>query len=367
MTDPSLRSRRPWLATVAVLALALLGIGLVLSAWDLPPFRSALEVTENAYVRGPVTVIAPKVDGYVTAVLVADYAPVRAGEVLVRLDDRQLRQKLEQARAQLQAQEAQLRNQVQVRQAREAGVASADAVVASAEAQRVNAAAQLTRGRADRQRADGLLPDGAVSEREHDQLTAALRQAEAAARQAEAALRQARAAAAAARQELRGVIVGRDALEAAVAAARAAVELASIDLDNTSIRAPRDGYAGEVGVKLGQYVTPGTQLLALVPAERWVVANFKEAQTARIAPGQRASLRVDALDGAALSGRVVRLAPATGSEFSVIRPDNATGNFTKVPQRLPVRIELDADDALVHRLRPGMSVVASVDTTSSAR
>jgi multidrug resistance efflux pump len=149
---------------------------------------------------------------------------------------------------------------------------------------------------------------------------------------------------------------------AAVEVARAAVHLAEIDLENTRIRAPRDGHVGEIGVKLGQYVTPGTQLLALVPDQVWVVANFKEAQTARMKPGQPATLRVDALDDSELKGRVERLAPATGSEFSVIRADNATGNFTKIPQRLPVRIAVDASQPLAERLRPGMSVLVSVDT-----
>ena len=115
-------------------------------------------------------------------------------------------------------------------------------------------------------------------------------------------------------------------------------------------------------MKLGQYVTPGTQLMAVVPSQVWVVANFKEAQTARMAPGQVAHFRVDALADARLTGHVERLSPATGSEFSVIKQDNATGNFTKIPQRLSVRIAVDADQAAAQRLRPGMSVVVSVDT-----
>jgi multidrug resistance efflux pump len=161
------------------------------------------------------------------------------------------------------------------------------------------------------------------------------------------------------------VTVNRGGLEAAVESARAAQELAAIDLANTVIKAPRDGALGEVGVRVGQYVTAGTQLLYLVPATVWVVANYKEAQTAHMRPGQAATVKVDALAGQVLRGRVTRISPATGSEFSVIKPDNATGNFVKVPQRIGVRIELDPNQELVARLRPGMSVEARVDTSSS--
>jgi multidrug resistance efflux pump len=349
-----------------VLAAGLAGVLLVLYAWRLPPFRGTVEVTENAYVRGSVTVIAPKVDGYVAEVLVQDYEPVVAGQVLVRLDDRNYLQRLAQARANLAAQEAHLANQTQSRLGREAALASARASVQTALAQQANAGAQLDRTAADRRRAEALVGDGSVSQRERDQVDGQWRQAEAARRQADAAVVQAQAGTRAAQQDLRAVVVNRDSLEAAVQGARAAVQLAEIDLDNTRIRAPRDGRVGEVGVKLGQYVTPGTQLMALVPAQVWVVANFKEGQTAHMRPGQPARLRVDGLGDAELAGEVERLSPATGAEFSVIRPDNATGNFTKVPQRLPVRIRIDAQDPLAQRLRPGMSVVARVDTRDSA-
>ena len=347
-----------------VAAAALGGIAFVLHAWQLPPFRGSIESTENAYVRGSVTVIAPKVDGYVAEVLVRDFAGVEAGQVLVRLDDRNYRQRLAQAQATLAAQQANLANVAQTHRVREAGIASTLAQLAAAQAQQANAAAQLARTAAEERRTRVLADDGSVAEREHEQAESALRQAEATRRQADAQAEQARAAIQVAQQELRAVDVNRQAIEAAVDGAKATVQLAEIDLENTHIRAPRSGSAGEIGVKLGQYVTPGTQLLALVPAQVWVVANFKEAQTARMAPGQAARLQVDGLGDARLSGHVERLAPAMGSEFSVLRADNATGNFTKVPQRLPVRIAVDANDPLAGRLRPGMSVVAEVDTGS---
>ena len=359
-------ARSKILLNAAVLTATACGILLVLYAWRLPPFGSAVVSTENAYVRGSITVIAPKIDGYVAEVLVQDFAAVEGGQVLVRLDDRIYVQRLAQARASLSAQEANLANVAQARQAREAGIANTNAVTAAAQAQRVNARAQLIRAHADQSRADALVTDGSISQRERDQTEGALRQAEAAQHQAEASILQAQAGHAVAQQDLRSVIVNRRVIEAAVEAARAAVQLAQIDLENTRVRAPRAGEVGEVGVKLGQYVTPGTQLLALVPAQVWVVANFKEAQTAHMEAGQRATLRVDALPGVELNGRVERIAPATGSEFSVIRADNATGNFTKITQRLPVRISIDPKEALEYRLRPGMSVIAKVDTHKAA-
>ncbi|MCE4553902.1 HlyD family secretion protein [Pelomonas cellulosilytica] len=352
------------LTNALVIVAAVTGIGLVLYAWRLPPYLSDIESTENAYVRGSVTILAPKVDGYVAEVLVQDFAAVDAGQVLVRLDDRNYRQRMAQAQATLAAQRANLANVVQTRQVRQAGVANAEAQLAAAQAQQFNAVAQLARTRADYRRSQSLVGDGSVSQREHEQVESALRQAEAAQRQADAQAQQARASISAAQQELRAVDVNRQAIEAAIEGAQAAVHLAEIDLENTRIRAPRAGQAGEIGVKLGQYVTPGTQLLALVPAQVWVVANFKEAQTSHMAPGQAARFQVDGLGHAWLKGHVERLAPAMGSEFSVIRADNATGNFTKVPQRLPVRIAVDASDPLAARLRPGMSVVAEVDTGS---
>jgi multidrug resistance efflux pump len=199
-----------------------------------------------------------------------------------------------------------------------------------------------------------------VSLRERDQTLAALRQAQ-------AGLLQARAARAIAVQDIRTVEVGRGGQQAGVSGAEAARRLAQIDLANTIVRAPEAGRLSEVGVRNGQYVTAGSQLMFLVPADIWVIANFKEAQTARMAVGQPASFTVDALANARLTGRVERISPAAGSEFAVLKSDNATGNFTKVPQRIAVRIKVDPGQPLAARLRPGMSVEARVDTSSGPR
>ena len=354
---------RAKLVPIAVVCVALVAALLAaLHAWRLPPFASAVETTEDAYVRGNVTIVAPKVDGYVAEVAIEDFERAAAGQVVVRLDDRNYRHKLDQARGNLRLQESNLANLEQTRRAKEAAVASTAAQIASAQAQAVNARAQLDRAIADLRRVEHLVADGSLSQRERDQTVAALRQAEASVRQGDAAIAQTRAGRSAAEQELQAVAVNRQALEGSVEAARAAVRLAEFDLENTVVRAPRDGRVGEVGVKLGQYVQPGTQLMAVVPAQVWVVANFKERQTARMAPGQSATLRVDALPDEQLTGRIERISPATGSEFSVIKPDNATGNFIKIPQRLLVRIAVDPGQPLAERLRPGMSVLASVDT-----
>lgn len=335
-------------ATIGFIAMLVAGVLLALYAWGLPPFTTAFQETDNAYVRGQTTVIAPQVNGYITEVAVRDFEVVKKGQVLARIDDRIYRQRVEQARAQLATQIATLSNSAQSQRSSQATLGGQAAAVE-------NARAQLARAQADMRRVAELVDEGSVSLRERDQTLAALRQAEAAVHQAEAQR-------SVAQEQVRSVTVGRGGLEAAVEGARAALRLAEIDLANTVIRAPQDGRLGEVGVRLGQYVTAGTQLVFLVPPTVWVMANFMEAQTARMAPGQPATIRVDALARAELHGRVERIAPAAANEFTVIRPDNATGNFVKVAQRIPVRIAIDRNDPLFDRLRPGMSVDARVDT-----
>ncbi len=301
---------------VLIVLLASAALLAVLTAWNLPPFAGGVEKTDNAYVRGLTMNIAPQVSGYVVAVEVKDYEEVHAGQILARIDDRIYKARVAAARANLSAQVAGL----------------------------ANARAQLLRARADMARVDDLVSDGSVSIRERDLTLAALRQAEAQTRQANG---------------------GQGSFEAQVDAARAQLDLAQIDLEHTVIIAAADGQVSEIGVRVGQYVTNGTQLVSLVPTDRWVVANFKEAQVANLKPGQRATFTVDALNDARFTGRVERLAPAAGSEFAVLKPDNATGNFVKVPQRIGVRIGIDAGQPLAARLAPGMSVEAVVDTKAS--
>jgi multidrug resistance efflux pump len=343
----------PRLSTPGAIVIAVLAIGgvlAVLAAWRIWPFTSSYESTDNSYVRGRVTVIAPQVSGYVVRVLVRDFETVRQGQPLVEIDRRIYAQRVDQAQAAVAAQQATLANNRQQAASRAASLQAQDAAVQ-------NAAAQLMRAQADMNRVNDLVTDGSVSLRERDQTLAALRQAQ-------AGVAQAKAAREIARQDIRTVEVGRGGQEAGVSGAEAASRLAKIDLANTVIRAPEGGRLSEVGVRAGQYVTAGSQLMFLVPSDVWVIANFKEAQTARIAVGQPASFTVDALRNARLTGRVERISPAAGSEFAVLKADNATGNFTKVPQRIAVRIRIDPNQKLVDRLRPGMSVQARIDAAS---
>ncbi|KQQ54996.1 disulfide bond formation protein DsbA [Pseudomonas sp. Leaf127] len=336
------------LSTIVFALIALGGILIVLYAWQLPPFTSPIQSTENAQVHGQTTLIGPQLSGYVHEVTVQDFQHVKAGDLLVRLDDRIYRQRLEQAQAQVGVQEAALANNLQQRRSAQASIVQREASLQSSLAQGQKAAADLKRSQA-------LVTDGSVSRSELDV-------ARAADAQARAAIAEARAAVQIAKEDLQTVIVNRDSLTAQVANAQAAVELARIDLDNTRITAPRDGQLGQIGVRLGAYVNSGAQLMALVPDTLWVIANMKETQMAHVRLGQPVSFTVDALNHQKLTGRVERISPATGSEFSLLPADNATGNFVKIAQRIPVRISVDAGQELARRLRPGMSVVISIDT-----
>jgi multidrug resistance efflux pump len=350
---PAAPERRVWVSALIFGTLALVGVLIVLYAWNLPPFRSTIQSTENALVRGQVTIIGPQLSGYVVEVDVQDFQHVREGQLLMRIDDRIYHQRLAQARAQLATQQAALANYAQSNKSAQASIAQNEAALANASAQQRKAAADL-------RRVEELAADGSLSTRERD----AARAADA---QALAAIEQARAALEISRQNLRSVGVNRASLEAAVANAQAAIGLAEIDLSNTRIVAPRDGQLGQVTVRLGAWVNAGTQVMALVPAQVWVIANMKETQMADVRLGQPVVFTVDALHNATLRGRVERISPATGSEFSVITPDNATGNYVKIAQRIPVRVSIDPGQPLAQRLEPGMSVVVSIDTASGAR
>lgn len=347
---PQPERRLQWLSTIAFAFVAVVGVLVVLYAWRLPPFTSPIVTTENATVRGQVTVIGTQLSGYVVEVNVQDFMDVKAGQLLVRIDDRIYQQRYEQALAQLAAQEAALSNWAQQRASSEAGIAVSRAALANAEAQAKKSAADLNR-------VEQLVADGSLSQREFDQSRAT--QAQMA-----AALAQAKANVDISQQSVQSVVVNKQALAAAVANAEAAVKAAKIDLDNTRIVAPSDGQLGQVTVRQGAFVNSGSQLMAVVPRQLWVIANFKETQMNGVQEGQSATFHVDALDGAVLTGQVERISPATGSEFSVLPADNATGNYLKIAQRIPVRIRIDAGQANARRLVPGMSVVVSVDTSA---
>lgn len=351
-TSPVRTRRVRILSSISFACVALAGVLVVLYAWNLPPFSRAIESTENAMVRGQVTIIGPQLSGYVVQVPVHDFQFVKAGDLLVKLDDRIYTQRLAQAIAQLQQQQAALANNQQQR-------ISAQATIAQRQAAINDAAAQANKAKADLARNQALVSDGSVSR-------SALDLARASEAAAVASLAQAKAALEIARQDRETVIVNRASLEASVENAKAAVELARIDLDNTRITAPRDGQLGQIGTRLGAYVNSGAQLMALVPDTLWVVANMKETQMADVRIGQPVSFTVDALNHYKLYGHVQQISPATGSEFALLQADNATGNFVKIAQRIPVRITVDPDQPEAARLRPGMSVVVSIDTREHA-
>jgi multidrug resistance efflux pump len=335
------------IATYIAAATGIAGVLVVLFAWDLPPFRGSVEQTNDAYVRGQVTLLSPQLAGYVAEVPVQDYQLVRKGDLVARIDDRIPAQKLEQAKASLGSAEAALANSEQSRKSAEAKIASAKAAIESADAAFSAARTALERTRS-------LLKSNVSTQSDFEK-------AQASYDQAQAAVHQAQAGELVAEQDLNTIVVNRRSLEATVEGAKASVELAEIDLQNTRITAPQDGRLGEVTGRLGQYVSTGTQIASLVPDHVWVVANYKETQLEGMEAGQRVTFTVDALGHQEFSGRIERFAPATGSEFSVIKSDNATGNFTKIAQRIPVRIAIEPNQPQTDRLVPGMSVVARVD------
>jgi len=347
--SPTPKKERPSLRSALLMAVVgVVGITLVLRAWQVGPFQTSDISTDNAYVRGQVTVLAPQVNGYVTEVLVKDYEQVTAGQALVKIDTRTYEAALAQTQAQLANAKAQLANSAQTQSQNHAGLLAKLASLAATKAESERAHAELLR-------VEDLAGRGSVSLNERDKVRAT-------SRVAVTNVDKALADISIGQETVKATTVNRGALEAAVQMAEAQVRQARINLDNTTVQAPSDGQASEVTVRKGQYVAAGSQLLYVVPPQLWVVANFKETQTAHVRIGQPARFTVDGLEGAKLTGKVLEIAPATGSEFTVLKADNATGNFTKVVQRLPVKIAIDPNQPLAARLRPGMSVIAHVDT-----
>lgn len=321
------------------LLLCVCAAALVAGGWAW--FRSGETSTDNAYVRGDVTSLAPKVAGYVTAVEVEDNQTVRAGDVLFRIDDRDYRARLAQAEANVESAEARLTNV-------DAEIQLQHALVRQAEAQQLSTMAErnLATKASDRRRE--LIRTNAVSQAAVDESDAALARAEAGVSAASATVE-------AQQQRIAVLATQREAAAAAVAQAKAARDLTQIDLDHTVVHAPVDGVVGNRQVRLGRLVAPGTSLLDIVPVnDVWVVANFKETQIKHIRPGQRVRITVDGYPNMPLEGVVDSFAPGSGSAFSLLPVDNATGNFIRVVQRVPVKIRF-AGHPLQGRLVPGLS------------
>jgi membrane fusion protein (multidrug efflux system) len=310
--------------------------------------------TDDAYVKADSTIIAPKVSGYIQTVLVADNQPVRAGQVLARIDDRDLRTALDEASAGAAAAAASVANL-------DAQLAAQGSQISQAGADVTAAQAALDLARLNNTRFQTMAQVGYGSNQQAQQGAADLQQKLAGSQHQAAAL-------AHARQQVAILTAQRALATAQLQRAQAAERQATLNLGYAVITAPIDGTVGARSLRVGQFVQAGAQLMAIVPLKQaYVVANFKETQLTRLQPGQPATLKVDTFSGQPLHGWVDSVAPATGLEFSLLPPDNATGNFTKIVQRVPVKIAVDPKDPLLPRLRAGMSVNAIVDTRPSGR
>ncbi|WP_374539306.1 HlyD family secretion protein [Chitinimonas taiwanensis] len=309
--------------------------------------------TDNAQVEGHIVPIAAKVSGYVKAVKVGDNQPVALGGELVQIDERDYAARLAQAEADLQIALANAGSRDGAGQAG-AQLSYSQANAAAAQAAIAQAEANAERSRNDLARAKSLAAKGMTS-------AAALDAAEAAARAAESQLRTARDTATAAGKQIGVAGAGLKSAQAKVESVRAVRDLAAIQFADTHVTAPLAGVTSKKSVEVGQLVQAGQTLMYLVPLnDVWVTANLKETEVGRVQAGQQVEIEVDAYPGKTFTGKVESFSPATGAKFALLPPDNASGNFTKVVQRVPVKVKLDAFDRQHTPLRPGMSVLASI-------
>lgn len=331
--------------TIALVATAVTAL---VSAWGWQWLKTGrFEVsTDNAYLRGDITSIAPKLAGYVTSVSVADNGRVAKGDVLFRIDDRDYRARVDQAKANIATRQAEIAN-IYATQALQG------ALIAQAEAQRQSAVAELDFAKADLERYAKLQRSGTTSEQKFQDAQASFDKAQASLQGATANLSAQKLKV----QVLSAQLAGS---EAARSQAEAAFELAALDLAETVVKAPIDGVVGNRQIRVGRYVTPGATVLDIVPVnDVWVVANFKETQLGSVKTGESVRVTVDEYPGVTLQGVVDSFAPGSGAAFSLLPPDNATGNFIRIVQRVPVKIKLKVNP-LPGRLVPGLSARVAV-------
>jgi membrane fusion protein (multidrug efflux system) len=311
-----------------------------------------LESTDDAYVKADSTIVSPKVSGYLAQVLVGDNEPVKAGQLLARIDDRDFRTALDQARADVAGSEATVRNL-------DAQIALQHPIMEQESADIAAAEANLQFAQEEQVRSDGLMKTGAGTVQRAQQTDAALREKI-------AQLQHGKSGLLAAQRKIDVLTAERAKSVAALDHARAVEAQMALNLSYTEITAPVDGTVGARTLRVGQFVQAGTQLMAVVPLDAvYVVANFKETQLTNVRNGQPVEVRIDSFHGTSLKGHVDSLSPASGLEFALLPPDNATGNFTKIVQRVPVKIVLD-DHSLTGLLRPGMSAEPTVNTKATA-
>ena len=362
-------------APVLVLLLAAAVIVTLTRNWNAWEGSASEQVTNDAFVRGDLTPLSTKVPGLVREVNVGDYQQVHQGDVLIQLEDEDYKAQLTQAEAAVEAAKAAIENnrrQSSLQDSRieraAAGIDQANAQIAAAQAGKEAVQADVLRTQAERTRQEALLKTNSAT---HQKVEAAIADEERFAAQAfsrEADLTQARTLlhsnelAVEAERRSKAVLESQGMqLLADLRAKQAGLAVAQVNLGYTKILAPADGTVGERQVRPGQLVSPGTQVITFVENTRWVQANFRETQLTNIRIGDTAEIRIDVYPGQVIQGRVLQIAPASGSQFALLPPDNATGNFTKVVQRVPVKIGLN-DSALTSQLRPGLSAVVKVRT-----
>ena len=310
-----------------------------------------LETTDDAYVKADSTIISPKVSGYVAQVLVGDNEKVKAGQLLARIDDRDFQTARSQAHADVDASEAAVRNL-------DAQIALQQPIIEQGTADVAAAEANLKFAQEEQARYDGLMKTGSGTIQRAQQTDAALRAGSAQLQHSKSGLQ-------AAERKIDVLTTDRAKAVAQLDRARAVEQQAALNLSYTEITAPVDGTVGARSLRVGQFVQAGTQLMAVVPLDAvYVVANFKETQLTHVRNGQPVEIEIDSFHGTRLRGHVDSLSPASGLEFALLPPDNATGNFTKIVQRVPVKIVLD-DQSLKGLLRPGMSAEPTINTKAT--
>ncbi len=333
------------------------------------------QVTDDAYVRGDLTPLSTKVSGIVRDVKVSDYQQVHLGDLLVELQDDDYRAQVAQASAAVEAAKAAIENNRRQRELQDsrieralAGIDQAKAQMAAAEAGKEAAQADVVRTKSERNRQEALLETHSTTQQKVEQAVADEQRLAAQFASREADLEQAKTLlrsnelAAEAERRTKAVLESQEMqLVADLHAKEAALTVAQVNLGYTKISAPGDGSVGERQVRPGQLVSPGTQVISFVSNVKWVQANYRETQLTNVKVGDPAEIRVDEYPGRVFHGKVIEIAPASGSQFALLPPDNATGNYTKVVQRIPVKIAFD-DSNIATTLRVGLSVIATVRT-----
>ncbi len=367
-----------WKKYVTPLLVVALGLAVLITItrnWNAWEGGKVEQITDDAYVRGDLTPLSTKVAGIVRTVHVADFQRVHKGDLIVELQDDDYRAQVDQATAAVDAARAAIENNRRQRELQDvriakalAGIDQAKAQIAAAEAGREAASADLIRAHSERKRQEGLYQTHSATQQkveaavaDDERLTAQLASRAADLKQAETMLRSSELTAEAERRS-KTVLESQDMqLQADLRAKQANLAAAMVNLGYTKIYSPGEGTVGERQVRTGQLASPGTQVIAFVDVTKWVQANYRETQLTNVKIGDPAEVRIDQYPGQVIHGNVLEIAPASGSQFSLLPPDNATGNFTKVVQRIPVKIALD-DTAFAAKLRPGLSVIATVRT-----